>query len=261
RQLEADLAHINRVSMMGELAASLAHEIKQPMSGAAMNAYACLRFLGGEAPRVKKASDAVSAIIACVTRAVDIIDRVRSLYRRDTPERGEVDVNEIIREMTGLLRDAAIRNAVTVHTKLDVELPAATADRVQLQQVLLNLMLNGIEAMKDKRGELTVASARGEDGHLLASVSDSGVGLPAGDNERLLAAFFTTKPQGSGMGLSISRRIIEAHGGRLWASSNPGPGATFMFTLPASPADHPVKAGDFPGSRAPLRGGPGYGIS
>src|SRR5262249_36840280 len=112
RQLEADLAHINRVSMMGELAASLAHEIKQPMSGAAMNAYACLRFLGGEAPRVKKASDAVSAIIACVTRAVDIIDRVRSLYRRDTPERGSVNVNEIIREMTDLLRNTAIRNAV-----------------------------------------------------------------------------------------------------------------------------------------------------
>src|SRR5262249_16343954 len=199
---------------------------------------ACLRFLGGEAPRLKKASDAASAIIACVTRAVDIIDRVRSLYRRDTPERGSVNVNEIIREMTDLLRNTPIRNPVAIHTKLDVELPAARADRVQLQQVLLNLMLNGIEAMKDKRGELTVASARGEDGHLLVSVSDSGVGLPAGENERLFEAFFTTKPQGSGMGLSITRRIIQPHARPFSATPHPHPPATFMFTLPASPADH-----------------------
>jgi signal transduction histidine kinase len=236
RQLEADLARLNRVSMMGELAASLAHEIKQPITGAVLNAHSCLRYLGGAAPRVKEASKSASSMIKNMTRAVDIIDRVRSLYRRDTPERAAVDVNEIIREMTGLLRDTSIRNAVTVHTKLDLELPTARADRVQLQQVLLNLMLNGIEAMKDKGGELTIASGRAEDGQLLVSVSDCGAGLPAGENERIFEAFFTTKPQGSGMGLSISRRIIESHGGRLWASSNPGRGATFMFTLPTPPA-------------------------
>jgi signal transduction histidine kinase/CheY-like chemotaxis protein len=236
RQLEADLAHINRVSMMGELAASLAHEIKQPITAAVINAHSGLRYLEGDTPRLKEASKSVSSIITNVMRAADIIERVRSLYGRGTPEREIVDVNEIVREIVVLLRDTANRNAVAIHTKLDPGLPATTADRIQLQQVLMNLMLNGIEAMKEGRGELTVASGRGEDGQLLVSVTDSGPGLPAGESERIFEAFFTTKPQGSGMGLSISRRIIEAHGGRLWASPNPGGGATFQFSLPTAPA-------------------------
>jgi signal transduction histidine kinase len=155
-----------------------------------------------------------------------------SLYRRGTPEREPVDLNEIVREITVLLGDTARRNAISIHTELDVTLPNTIADRVQLQQVLMNLMLNGIEAMRDKGGELTIASKRTEDDQLLIAVRDLGVGLPDNDAERIFEAFFSTKPQGTGMGLSISRRIIESHGGRLWASPNAGRGATFQFTLP-----------------------------
>ena len=232
RRLEADIAHLNRVSMMGELAASLAHEIKQPIAAAAMNAKACTRWLRGDAPDVTEAREVASRMISDVTRAVDIIDRVRSLYGRGAPERELVDVNEIIREMTVLLGDTANRNAVSIRAELDMGLPTTTADRVQLQQVLMNLMLNGIEAMKDHGGELIVVSNRTEDGQLMISVSDSGIGLPIDQAERIFEAFFTTKPQGTGMGLSISRRIVEALGGRLWASHNTGRGATFQFTLP-----------------------------
>jgi signal transduction histidine kinase len=141
-------------------------------------------------------------------------------------------VNEIVREMVILLRDAANRHSISIRTDLDAALPTTTADRVQLQQVLMNLMLNGIEAMKDGRGELAVTSKRTEDGQLLISVRDSGIGLPGEEHERIFEAFFTTKPQGTGMGLSVSRRIIESHGGRLWASPNTRRGATFQFTLP-----------------------------
>jgi signal transduction histidine kinase/DNA-binding response OmpR family regulator len=242
RQLEADLAHINRVSMMGELAASLAHEIKQPIAAARMNAKACTQWLRRDAPDVTAACEAASRMVSDVTRAVEIIDRVRLLYRRGTLERELVDPNEIIREMTVLLGDTANRNSISIRTELDVGLPATTADRVQLQQVLMNLMLNGIEAMNDIGGELTVASERTEDGQLLISVSDSGIGLPIDESERIFEAFFTTKPQGSGMGLSISRRIIESHGGRLWASPNTGRGATFQFTLPGEATASPRQA-------------------
>ena len=236
RQLEADLTRLNRVSMMGELAASLAHEIKQPITAAVINAQSGLHYLEGETPCLEEASRSVSSMITNVMRAAEIIERVRSLYGRGTPEREMVDVNEIVREIAVLLRDTANHNSTSIHAKLDPELPTATADRIQLQQVLMNLMLNGIEAMKDRRGELTVASQRGEGGQLLVSVTDSGPGLPAGESERIFEAYFTIKPQGSGMGLSISRRIIEAHGGRLWASPNPGGGATFRFSLPTAPA-------------------------
>jgi signal transduction histidine kinase/CheY-like chemotaxis protein len=232
RQLEADLAYMNRVSMMGELAASLAHEIKQPLAAAAISAHACKQWLGRDAPDVTEASGAASATAAAVTRAGGIIDRVSSLYRRGTPERELVDLNEIVREMSVLLGDKANRNAVSIRTDLDPELPTTTADRVQLQQVLMNLMLNGVEAMQDAGGELTVASKRTEDGQLLISVSDTGIGLSIDEAERIFEAFFTTKPRGTGMGLSISRRIIASHGGYLWESPNTGRGATFQFTLP-----------------------------
>jgi PAS domain S-box-containing protein len=232
RQLEADLAHMNRVTMMGELAASLAHEIKQPIAAAAVNGDACTNWLRGDAPNVAEASQAASAMVADMKRAGGIIDRVSSLYRRGTPERGLVDLNEVAREMTLLLSDTANRNAVSIRTDLDPELPTTTADRVQLQQVLMNLMLNGIEAMQDTGGELTVASKRTEHDKPLISVSDTGIGLSIDKAERIFEAFFTTKPRGTGMGLSISRRIIESHGGNLWASPNTGRGATFQFTLP-----------------------------
>lgn len=232
RQLEADLAYINRVSMMGELAASLAHEIKQPITAAAINAQACSQWLGRDPPDAPKALEAASAMVAALTRTAGIIDRVSSLYGRGKPEREAVDLNEIVREMSVLLFDKASRSGVSIRTDLDPALPASTADRVQLQQVLMNLMLNGVEAMHDKGGELTVASQRTKDGQLMISVSDTGGGLSSDAAERIFDAFFTTKPQGTGMGLSISRRIIAAHGGRLWESSDTGKGATFQFTLP-----------------------------
>ncbi|MCU1225870.1 MAG: domain S-box-containing protein [Edaphobacter sp.] len=232
-QLEADLAHINRVSMMGELAASLGHEIKQPIASAVLNAGACARWLQRDTPDITEAREAASRMVKDVGRAAEIFDRVHSLYRRDTSEWELLDLNEIIREMMVLLHDKVNRTSISIRTELDLGLPLITADRVQLQQVLMNLMLNGIEAMKDANGELTVTSKRAEDGQLLISVSDSGIGLPHGEMKHIFEAFFTTKPQGTGMGLSISRRIIESHGGRLWAISNSECGATFQFTLPS----------------------------
>jgi PAS domain S-box-containing protein len=232
RQLEGDLAHLNRVSMMGELAASLAHDIKQPLTGAVMSADACVRWLRRDPPDMTEAYEAASRIVSNVTRAAEIIDRVQALFKRGAPERELVDVNDIAREMIALLRHTANRNSISIRTELDAGLPATAADRVQLQQVLMNLMLNGIEAMKDAGGELILTSNRTEEGHILISVSDSGIGLPAHEAERIYEAFFTTKPQGTGMGLSISRRIIESHGGRLWASNNTGRGTTFQFSLP-----------------------------
>jgi PAS domain S-box-containing protein len=231
-QALGDLARISRVTTMGELTASLAHEINQPISAAVMNANVCTRWLQRDQPDVEEARAASSRMVKDVMRAADIIERLRSLYRRSAPQREALHINDIIREMTPLLRHEADRHSVTIRTELDSTLPIITADRVQLQQVLLNLMLNGIEAMKGTGGELIVTSSRAEDDQLLISVTDSGPGLPAEEIERIFEAFFTTKPQGTGMGLSISRNIVESHGGRLWASGNAGRGATFHFTLP-----------------------------
>jgi len=245
RELEADLARISRVSMMGELAASLGHETRQPITAAAINARASLRWLQREPPEIGEARQTVSRIVNDLDRAAGIIERNRSLYGRGAPQRELIDLNDIIRQMVVLLHDAANRQSISIRTDLDAALPTTTADRVQLQQVLMNLMLNGIEAMKDESGELSVTSKRTEDGELLISVSDSGIGLPEEEPERIFEAFFTTKPQGTGMGLSISRRIIESHGGRLWASPGTGRGATFQFTLPnevmASPPETIVR--------------------
>jgi PAS domain S-box-containing protein len=241
RELERDLARINRVSMMGELAASLAHEIKQPIAGISLNAEASLRWIRRESPGLEQAEKALARIVDDAKRASSIVDRNRSLYSHGEPQREPIDLNEIVREMVVMLRDAAGRRSVSIRSELDPALPTMTADRVQLQQVLMNLMLNGIEAMQKEGGELRVASQRTQDGQALISVSDAGIGFPSGNLELIFEAFFTTKPQGTGMGLSISRRIIESHGGRLWASANTGRGATFQFTLPgdgcAAPAD------------------------
>lgn len=171
-------------------------------------------------------------MIQDATRAVEVVDKVRSLYKRDTSDRELHDINEIIREMTVLLHDKANRTSISIRTELDSEIPLITVDRIQLQQVFMNLILNGIEAMKDTNGEVTITSKRTADGQLLVSVSDTGIGLPVAEVDRIFEAFFTTKEQGTGIGLSISRRIIESHGGRLWASANAERGATFQFTLP-----------------------------
>jgi PAS domain S-box-containing protein len=233
-ELQAELAHTNRVSMLGELAASISHELKQPISAAVMDAQASLRWLSRDQPDLEQVRRATAAIMKDGMRAADIIDRLRSLYKKSPPQREPVDVDEIIGEMGLLMRSEANEYAVSIRTDLAADLPKITADRVQLQQVLMNLMLNGIEAMKETGGVLTVKTGRGEDDQVLISVSDTGAGLPIGREDEIFNAFFTTKPQGSGMGLAISRSIVESHGGSLWATSNDGQGATFHFTLPTA---------------------------
>jgi len=231
-QLQADLAHINRVTTMGELTASLAHEIKQPIGATIINAEICLRWLARDRPDLDELRNAASSIVKDGKRAGDVIDRIRALYKKAPPQRQLIDTNEIISEIVVLLRGEANRYAVSMLTDLAVHLPKVTADRVQLQQLFMNLMLNGIEAMKESGGVLMVKSQLGQDGGLLISISDTGVGLPAEMADQIFNAFFTTKSQGSGMGLAISRSIVESHGGRLWATANHGRGATFHFNLP-----------------------------
>jgi PAS domain S-box-containing protein len=235
RQAQADLAHINRATTMGELTASLAHEINQPITAAATDARTCLRWLAREQPDIGEARESAARVVNAVTRAADIISRLRQLFKKGAPQTNLVDVNEVIQEMVVLLRSEASRHSVSILTELSENLPRVVADRVQLQQVLMNLMLNGIEAMQDTSGgQLTIGSMKGEGGQLLISVSDTGTGLPPDRADQIFNAFFSTKTQGTGMGLSISRSIIESHGGRLWATSNSDRGATFSFTLPSA---------------------------
>jgi len=233
RRLEADLAHINRVNMLGELAAALAHEIKQPIAASITSANALLRWLAHDPPDLERARAAATRIEQDGNRAADVINRLRSFYKKGAPpERVIVDVKDIIHEMIVLLRDEAVRNSITIHSDLDANMPDIVADRVQLQQVFMNLMLNAIEAMKDSGGELTITSRVNSERQLVVSISDTGVGLPGEDTERIFDAFHTTKPQGTGMGLAITRSIVESHGGRIWATANHGAGATLHFTLP-----------------------------
>jgi PAS domain S-box-containing protein len=235
RQAQADLAHINRATTMGELTASLAHEINQPIAAAVTDARTCLRWLGREQPDIAEARESAARMVKAVTRASDIISRLRQLFKKGAPQTSVVDVTAVIQEMVVLLGSEAAKYSVSIQTELSADSPRVMADRVQLQQVLMNLMLNGIEAMHDTKGggQLTIGSLRREGGQLLISVSDTGVGLPPEHADQIFNAFFSTKAQGTGMGLSISRSIVESHGGRLWAKSNPVGGTTFNFTLPA----------------------------
>jgi len=235
QELQADLAHINRVTTMGELTASLAHEIKQPITAALTDAKTCSRWLRPDEPDVAEASEAASRIVTDVTRAAEIISRISLLFKKGALQRELVDVNEIIREMIVLLRNEAARYSISIRSDLADTLPKVMADRIQLQQVFMNLMLNGIEAMKDlgTLGELTIRSQQAEGSQLLVSIGDTGVGLQPKEAEKVFDAFYTTKNQGTGMGLPISRSIIESHGGRLWVGPNPGRGAIFQFTFPS----------------------------
>ena len=235
RQAQADLARVSRMTTMGELTASLAHEVNQPIAAAVTNANTCLRWLTRDHPDLEEARAAAMRIIKDGTRAAEIIKRTRLLFKKSTPERELVDVNEAVREMIVLLHSEATRYSILFRTDLAADLPQVMGDRVQLQQVLMNLMMNGIEAMKDMDGarELAIESKRGENEHILVSVSDTGVGLPPQQADQIFNAFFTTKVQGTGMGLSISRTIVESHGGRLWAADNSPRGASFCLTLPA----------------------------
>jgi signal transduction histidine kinase len=247
RQAQTDLTYASRVSSMGELTASLAHEIKQPIAAAITNANACLRWLAREQLDVEEARAAASRMVRDGRRASEIINRVRQLFKKDTLQQELVDLNEIIREMMLILYSEATKFAVFVRTELAADLSPVMGDRVQLQQVLMNLMMNSIDAMKDVDGtrELTIRSQRGEDGQALISVSDTGVGLPPQQADKIFNAFFTTKTHGTGMGLRISRSIIESHGGRLWAADNSPRGARFCFTLPTkAEARDSVVSGD-----------------
>jgi len=240
RQAQADLAHVTRVTTMGELTGSLAHEVNQPIAAAVTNANTCLRWLAGDAPNIEEARAAAMRIVKDGTRAAEIISRIRLLFKKGTPERELVDVNEVIREMIVLLRNEATRGSISVRTELAADLPQVMGDRVQLQQVMMNLFMNSIDAMKDVDGtrELAIKSQRAENEQLMVSVSDTGVGLPAQQTDQIFNAFFTTKLHGTGMGLSISRSIVESHGGRLWAANNSPRGASFYLTLPTKVEAH-----------------------
>ena len=240
RQAQADLAHASRVTTMGELTASLAHEVNQPIAAAITDANTCLRWLARDHPDLEEARAAASRVVKDTTRAADIISRIRLLFKKGTPERELVDVNDVIQEMIVLLLSEATRYFISVRTELTADLPQVKADRVQLQQVMMNLVMNSIDAMKDVDGtrDLAIQSQRAENEHLMVSVSDTGVGLPSQHADRMFDAFFTTKVHGTGMGLAISRSIIESHGGRLWAANNSPRGASFYFTLPTKAEAH-----------------------
>ena len=234
REAQAELARVSRVTTMGELTASLAHEVNQPIAAAVTNANTCLRWLTRDRPDVEEARAAAMRIVKDGTRAAEIVKRIRLLFKKSTPQRELVDVNEAVREIIVLLRSEATRYKITVRMELAEDLPRIMGDRVQLQQVLMNLIVNSIDAMKEVDGtrELAVKSQRTKKEEVLVSVCDTGVGLPPQQADQIFNAFFTTKAHGTGMGLRISRSIVESHGGRLWAADNSPHGASFHFALP-----------------------------
>jgi NO-binding membrane sensor protein with MHYT domain len=240
RQARTDLARVHRATTMAELTASLAHEVNQPIAAVVTNAHACLRWLAGDTPNLDEARAAAIGTVKDGTRAAEIIDRIRLLFEKGAPQRELLDINEVIREIIVLLRGELARYSVSVRPELAADLPPVMADRVQLQQIMMNLIGNSIDAMKDLDGsrELTIKSQRAENEQLKVSVSDSGVGLPPQQADQIFNAFFTTKFHGTGMGLSISRSIVESHRGRLWATHNSPRGASFHFILPTKVAAH-----------------------
>jgi predicted ATPase/signal transduction histidine kinase len=234
QQAQAELAHVSRLTTMGELAASIAHEVNQPLAGVVTNASASLRYLDWDTPNLAESKKATRAILRDANRAADVISRLRGLYKRARPAKQPLNVNEAIEEVVLLTRGEGRRNQVAFQLELAENLPLVMADRVQIQQVVMNLILNGIQAMSavsDRGRVLTIKTERGESNKILVAVHDCGIGIDPGDIERVFAAFHTTKPDGMGMGLSISRSIVESHGGELWATPNDGPGVTFQFSL------------------------------
>jgi PAS domain S-box-containing protein len=235
-QAQAALAHVTRVTTMGELTASIAHEVNQPLAGVTTNANAGLRWLAREPPDLEEARACLQRIIRDGQRADEVIARMRAFARKAAPQTARLALNDVIAEVLALVDGELRRHGVALHTDLAADLPPVRADRVQLQQVLLNLLLNGIEAMRgvtERPRALVVRSRKDGAEGVLVAVQDAGTGIAPQDLERVFTPFYTTKPAGLGLGLAISRSIIEAHGGRLWATSNDGPGATFQFTLPA----------------------------
>lgn len=229
-----ELAHLSRVLTMGELTASIAHEINQPLTAVVAQGHACMEWLSAPTPNVFEAKRSAERIIQDGTRAGAVIGRIRSLFKKGTPAKDSLDMNEVIQELTVFVRDEVMSNRIILRTELDRELPRVTGDRVQLQQVVLNLIVNGIDALRGQQDglrEIVVRSSRSETG-LLIAVEDSGAGLSETAVESVFDPFFTTKPNGIGMGLPISRSIVESHAGRLWAAQRASGGAVFRFTLP-----------------------------
>ena len=236
RQLEADLAHMNRLRMMGELAASLIHEITQPIASARNNARAALNFLDRSPPDLCEVREALGCVVGDADRAGDIVDRIRDHIKKAPPRRWSLDLNEAINEVIALAQSLITKNAVSVQTHFTEGLLPARGDRVQMQQVVLNLILNAVEAMgsvKSAARELSISTEQDRASGALVTVGDSGPGIDPENLERIFEAFYTTKSSGVGMGLSICRSIIDAHGGRLWADANEPRGAAFQFTLPS----------------------------
>jgi len=232
---EANLAHLTRVMTMSELATSIAHEVNQPLAAIVTNGDACMRWLAAEPPNLERARDSVTRIISEGSRASEVIKRIRALSKKTSLQRSVLGINEVIQDVLALVGTELVKNRIVLNCELKPDLPPVLGDRVQLQQVVLNLIVNGIEAMDgvtERSRELLIQSDIADPGQVSVTVRDSGVGLDTQQIERVFEAFFTTKPEGVGMGLSISRTIVEAHGGRLWASANRGPGATFQFALP-----------------------------
>jgi len=234
-QLEADLAHLSRVSMVGELVASIAHEVNQPIAGVVMNGIACQRWLEVDPPNLDEARENARRIVRDGEYAGDVIARVRSLVRKTAAAKVRLDMNELIQDVIALVRSELLRNGVTLLTEFADDLSPVLGDRVELQQVVLNLVINGIEAMttvEERSRRLVIKTHNDEAGQVEVAVHDSGIGLDPQSKERIFDAFYTTKPSGMGMGLSISRSIVQNHEGRLWAVANDGPGTTFHFTFP-----------------------------
>jgi C4-dicarboxylate-specific signal transduction histidine kinase len=238
REMQMELAHANRVATMGQLTASIAHEVNQPIAGAATNAEAALRWLKARPPDLAEVRQALDRIVKDAQRAGDVVGRIRELVRKAPARKEGVDINEAIREVIELTRGEAAKNGASVQTALREGLPLVEGDRVQLQQVVLNLIVNAVQAIgavAEGPRELFITTARAEPNGVLVTVKDSGPGLAPSNLEQLFAPFYTTKPDGLGMGLSICRSIIEAHGGRLWVTANLPRGATFHFTVLAHP--------------------------
>jgi C4-dicarboxylate-specific signal transduction histidine kinase len=238
REAQTELAHVSRLTTMGEMAASIAHELNQPLAGMVTNANASLRWMAGESPDLAEAREAIVRIVRDGTRAGDVIARLRALFKKTDPAKDPVDINQAIEEVVTLAKTEIKRNKITLRMELARNLAPIMGDRVQLQQVTLNLVLNAIESMStvdDRERNLVIATQPGEHNEIRVVVRDSGIGFDALDSERMFNAFHTTKAGGLGLGLTISRSIVDWHGGRLWAVSNDGSGATFQFTLRGSP--------------------------
>jgi C4-dicarboxylate-specific signal transduction histidine kinase len=235
RQAQANLAHLSRVMTLGELTASISHEVNQPIAAIATNGQICLRLLALETPRPDDLRATVERIVRDANRASEVIQRIRALAKRSEPQMESLDINDVIREAILLVQREVFNHGASLRTELASALPPVLGDRVQLQQVIINLLINGVEAMApitDRPHEIIIRSQQHEAGQVHVAVLDSGIGIDSETADQLFSAFFTTKPSGMGMGLSISRSIVRAHGGRLWVSPNPDHGAAFQFTVP-----------------------------